>query len=137
MGRSVFDDDQSIHALLLNFDPLLAEADLRPLIRCRVEILGRATVAIHGPQICVAGIGGRTAESQQLAQQLEHQFLSRRFHFQAKMRRLKICASDLEFLDFESALVFDHGIENTLHDVRVDQVSLGLDNFLHGVPGGF
>ena len=54
------------------------------------------------------------------------------FHAQAQMRRLAVGAADAELLHFETAVVFDHRVEDLLHDVRVDQVAFGLDHFLEG-----
>ena len=39
------------------------------------------------------------------------------------------CAS-LELFDLESAVAFDHGVENLFHHVGIDQVAGGLDDFL-------
>jgi hypothetical protein len=40
--------------------------------------------------------------------------------------------------DFKFAVVFDHRIEDLLHQVRIDQVAFGLDDFLlHGVLSGY
>ena len=39
-------------------------------------------------------------------------------------------------LDFELAVKFDNGVEDPLHDVRVDQVTLSLDDFGYAVLVG-
>ena len=52
------------------------------------------------------------------------------FHFQAQVGRLAVGAADAELLHFEAAVEFDHGVEDLLHDVRVDQVALGLHALL-------
>ena len=38
----------------------------------------------------------------------------------------------MEALDLEPALVLDDRIEDALHDVRVDQMAFGLDDFAQG-----
>ena len=56
-----------------------------------------------------------------------------RFHLQAQIGRLGVGAPDAKLLHFKTAVVFDHGVEDLLHHVRIDQVALGLDDFLlHG-----
>ena len=45
-------------------------------------------------------------------------------------RRIAVGASDTELLNFKTAARFDHLVEDLLHDVRIDQVAFGLDDFL-------
>ena len=38
-----------------------------------------------------------------------------------------------KLLHFKAAVVFDHRVEDPLHEVRIDQVAFGLNDFLlHG-----
>ncbi len=37
--------------------------------------------------------------------------------------------TDIELLHFEAALVLDHLVEDGIENLRVDQVSLGTDDF--------
>ena len=52
---------------------------------------------------------------------------------QAQVGGLAVGAADAELLHFEAALVLDDRVEDLLHDVRVDQVAFGLDDFAQGV----
>ncbi len=73
---------------------------------------------------------GEQPESQQLAEQLLHLRRIRGLQLQAQIRRVRVGAPDPELLHFKAAVVFDHGVENLLHHVRIDQVAGGLDDFL-------
>src|SRR5260370_32955973 len=95
-----------------------------------VKILRSAAVAFHGAQLRVAWIERRATEAEQLLQQVVHGFLRGSFDLQAKVGRVAIGAPDAELLDFEAAVIFDNFVEDFLHDMRVDQVALGLDYFL-------
>jgi len=59
-----------------------------------------------------------------------HHILAGGFQLQPEIGRLAVGAANAELLDFEAAVVFDDLVEDLLHDVRVDQVALGLDYFL-------
>ena len=48
------------------------------------------------------------------------------------MRGIAVGAADFEALDFELAVELHDGVEDSLHDMGVDQVPLGLDNFSNG-----
>ena len=107
-------------------------ADQGAVIGGGVEILGRAAIALHGLQLGVAGIDRRAAEAEQLAKaSAPCRASSRGFDFQAQIGRLAVGAADAELLHFEAAVVFDHRVEDVLHDVGIDQVALGLDDFLY------
>ena len=62
-------DDRRVHALALDLDPLAAETDRGLVVGRRVEILGRAAVAIGGDDVRVLGARDAAAERDQL---LEH-----------------------------------------------------------------
>ena len=84
-------------------------------------------------ELGVAGIDRGAAEPEQLAEHLLHIGLFRRFHAQAQIGLLGVGAADAEFFHFKFAVVFDHRVEDLLHQVRIDQVAFGLDDFLlHG-----
>jgi hypothetical protein len=50
---------------------------------------------------------------------------------------LGVGAADAELFDLETPVAFDHGVEDALHQMGVNEVALGFDNFLmHGYfPG--
>ena len=92
-----------------------------------------AAIALDGNQFGRARIGGRAAEIQELAQELLHVGAALGFNLQAQVRVLGVGAADLELLDFKAAVVFDYGVEDSLHQVRIDQMAFGLNDFLlHG-----
>ena len=95
-----------------------------------VKIFRRAAVPLDRAQLRVAAIHRRASEAQQLLQQPLHRGLLGRLDLQPQIRRFAIGAPDAKLLDFEPAAELDHLIEDLLHDVGIDQVALGLDNFL-------
>ena len=127
--RRVLDDDHGVHALVLHFHPFAGDAHEGVVIAGGVEIFRRAAVALHQAQRRVAALGGRTADGQQLRQHVLHLLAGGRFHAQPQIRRIAVGAADAELLDFETAVRFDHLVEDLLHDVGIDQVAFGLDNF--------
>ncbi len=78
----------------------------------------------------------RASERQQLLQQVLHRGLVRRFDLQTQVRRIAIRAPDLKLFHLKAALIFDHFVEDFLHQMRVDKVAFRLDDFvvLHQTP---
>src|SRR5580658_6259154 len=58
-----------------------------------------------------------------------HLLAGGRFDTQPQVRGIAVGAADTELLHFEAAARFDHFVEDLLHDVRIDQVAFGLDDF--------
>jgi hypothetical protein len=56
------------------------------------------------------------------------------FHFQAEIGRVAVGPADAELFYFEPAVEFDDRVEDLLHDVRVNQVTLCFHDLLwkHG-----
>ncbi len=65
-AASVRHHDQRVHALVLDFDPLLLVPHERAVIGRRIKILRRAAIALHRPQRGIARIHRRAAELQQV-----------------------------------------------------------------------
>ena len=98
-----------------------------------VEIFRRATIALHHHEHGVARIDRRAAQAEELAEELLHVGGALGFNLQAQVRVVGVGAADLELLHFKAAVVFDHRVEDPLHQVRIDQVAFGLNDFLlHG-----
>jgi hypothetical protein len=129
-GFGSTNDDHRVHALVLHFDEVAVDTHCGVVVAGGVEILRRAAVALDEPQHGVPGLGGRTTDRQQLRQHVIHLPACGRFHTQSEKRRLAVGAADTELLHFETAVGFDHLVEDLLHDVRIDQVAFGLDDFL-------
>src|SRR6185437_13427597 len=70
----------------------------------------------------------RAAQYEQLRQQMLHIFAIRRFDPQPQIGSVAVGTADAKLLDFEPAVRFNDLIEDLLHYVRVDQVTLRLDN---------
>ena len=49
---------------------------------------------------------------------------------QPQIRRFAIGAPDAKLLDLEPPPELDHLIKDLLHDMRINEMALGLDNFL-------
>ena len=101
------------------------------MIRRRVKILGGAAVALDLTERRIAGLDRRATQLQQRHEQPVERRPIRRFHFQAKVGRLAVGPPDTELIHLEAAVELDDLIEDALHQVRIDQVAFGLDNFLH------
>jgi hypothetical protein len=58
-----------------------------------------------------------------------HLLAGGRFNTEPQVRRVTVRAADAELLHFETAARFDYLVEDLLHDVGIDQVAFGLDDF--------
>ena len=85
-----------------------------------IEILRRTAVLLNDPGFNVSRIHRRAAEAHQRLQNLQERFPGGSFNFQAEVRRIAVRASDFEAFDFELALEFNDGVEDSLHQVRID-----------------
>ena len=94
-----------------------------------IEILGRAAVALDRAQSASPLSTGEQPEPEQLRQQLLHRARARALPPSGAGTTVAVGAADAKLLDFEAAAEFDHRVEDLLHDVRVDQMALGFDNF--------
>jgi hypothetical protein len=125
-------DNHAVHSLIMNFQPLAFVAHEGALVSGRVEVFGCAAVAFGCLQFCVSAINRSTAETEQLGEHLLHLLVIWCFEPQAEERGVAVGAPDRKVLDFEAAAKFDNGVEDALHDVRVDEMTLGLDDFRDG-----
>ena len=123
------DDDHRVHALVLHFDPFAVDPHERVVIAGGVEIFGRAAVALDEPECGVARLDRRAADGEQLREHVVHLLAGRRFDAQPQIGRIAVGAADAELFHFETAVRFDHLVEDLLHDVGIDQVAFGLDDF--------
>ena len=128
--RALLPHDQRVHPLAAHQVPRAVATHQGAVVGGRVEILRRAAVALYAPQLRVRAVGGRATEFQQPRQQPLHLLGRRRFHPQPQPRRLGVGPADEEVLHVEVAVKLDHRVEDLLHDVRVDQVTFGFDDFL-------
>ena len=129
-GAAVAHHDHGVHPLILDFGPLLADADVGAVIGGRVEIFRRAAVAFDRAEDGVAGVDRGAAELQQAVEEPPERFVVRRLYLEAEIGRVAIRASDAELLHFEAAVILHDLVEDVLHNVRVDQVAFGFDHFL-------
>ncbi len=105
-------------------------ADFGALVGGGVEVFRGAAVAVDEAGFGVAGIDRGAAEAEELAEHLVHELAGGRFDAKPEMGRFAVGAPDLKDFDFKAALILDHGIEDALHDVTVDQVALRFDGFV-------
>ena len=82
----------------------------------------------------VAGFDCSAAQREKLRHQLVHLLLRRHFDAQAQLGGIAIGAAYRELLDFEPASGFDNRIEDLLHDVGINEMALGFDDFGNGRP---
>ncbi len=71
-GLVAIDYDHGVHALVLNFHPLVVAADIGSIIGSGVKIFGSAAVAFDLAELGVAGVDHRAAEAEQLREHLLH-----------------------------------------------------------------
>ena len=124
------DDDHGVHALILNFEPGAVVVDQSTVIGGRIKIFRSAAVLFDGGEVGVAGVDGGAAEPEQLGEQLLHVGGFRRFHLHPQIRGFGVRSPNAELFDLKTAVEFDHRIKDLLHQVRIDEVALGFDDFL-------
>ncbi len=127
---AIGDHDHGVHALILGFDPFAVVADQGAMVGGGIKIVGGAAGPVYCFEDRIAGIEGRAAQAEQLRQELLHIGSFGGFDLEAQVGRLGVGAADGKPLDFKTAVEFDHGIEDLLHQVRIDQVAFGFDDFL-------
>ena len=132
---AVFDDDDRIHALTLDLDPLPADAAQRAMVRRRVEVVRHAAVAVGRPEQRVVLIGQPAAERDQFLEHLPEHLLGRRRNAHRDERGLVVAAADVELQDVERRVALHDRVEDDVQDLRVDQVAFGLDHFAVGGVG--
>ncbi len=127
------DHDDRIHALARDGQPAAIDAHVGPHVRRRVEIVRHRAIAIRDPQQRVPFLDGMAAERNQLLEQTAQAGVGRRRHLQLQLREVVVGAADLEMQDLELTAALDHGIEDGVQELRVDEVALSLDD--DGVRG--
>ena len=111
------DDDGCVHALAFDGEPLAVAPDERPMIRRRVEILGRARVAIGGDETRVLGPRQAAAERDELLEHLLQRRLGLRRNPHRDERRLFVRSSDPELQHLERRVVADDGVEHQVEEL--------------------
>lgn len=129
-GGAFVDDDAGVHALFAGGDPGAVVTDFGALVGGRIEIERGAAVAFDDADFGIARIDRGAAETDQLAEHLLHMLGRGGLDAEAEVGRFAVGATDLEDFYFEATLILDDGIEDALHDVTVDQVTLSFDRFL-------
>ena len=95
-----------------------------------IKIFRRAAILQHGEQLGVAGIDHRTAQAEQLREDLLHGFGIVGIDLQPQVGHIAVGAANAKLLHLEPAAELDHRVEDLLHDVRIDQVALGFHALL-------
>jgi hypothetical protein len=131
-GSSVFDDDHGIHALIVHIQPYSLVPHLCALVRGGVEIFRSTFVAFSRAHFRVSGLDGCATQTEQLRHQLFHLLPGRYFDTKPQFRRIAVRAADTELLYLEAAACLHHRIEDLLHDVGVNEVTLRFYNFGNG-----
>ncbi len=119
--------DDRVHALLVDLDPLAADADMGPVIGRGVEVVGNAAVLLRRLHERVTLADGMTAEAGQLLEQVIERggIRDRDAHLDA--RRIVVGPTDVEMQDFVRSPEFDDLVEDRGEQARVDQVPFGRD----------
>ena len=130
LGHAVVHGDDRVHALFLHLDPAALEAHLGAVVGGRVEIVGRAALALDSAQHGVALLGGGAAQADEVLEQAVHGLFAGGLDPHAHVGLLFVGAPDAEFLDLKRTIVGHDGVEHDFQAVRVDQVPSGLDYFV-------
>jgi hypothetical protein len=128
LGGAVGDDDHGVHALPRHVDPASIDPHLGSLVGRRIEVVRHRAVAIRRADERVAFLGDVTAERDQRLEQGRERGTGRRRHLEAQPREVLVGAANLEVQHLEGAAAFDHGIEDRIEELRIDQVPFGLDD---------
>ena len=111
-GLAARGDDDRIHPLLLDFDPLALEANVRAVVGRRIEVVGHAAVLFRRFHEHVAFAFRVAAERGQLLQQvIEHRLLGGR-DAHLELRDVVIGPADIELEDLVGGLVLDDLVED-------------------------
>ena len=128
--RALAHHDHGVHALILDLDPLLADAHKSAVVGGGIEIFGGAAVALHLAQHGIAGFRGRAPQLQEVVEEpLQGAFVGR-LHLKPEIGGVAVGSPDAELLHFEPAVMLHDLVEDVLHDVGIDQVAFGFDHFL-------
>ena len=128
LGAFRVDDDGGVHSLASHGDPLPANAHLGPLIGRRVEILGRAAVAIGiADERIVLGRGMAPKWYQRFEQRGERWCVGRG-DLERQPGEFIVRAPDIEGEHFEGSASLDDHVENACQQLRVDEMPFGTDN---------
>ena len=130
------DHDRRVHALAIDRHPPAGDAHGCPMIGCRVEVLRRAAGAVGPHDVSVLGVGDAAPERHQLLEDAGQRCGRFRCDAHRHERRLVVGAADPELEDVERRVVAHNGVEHRVHELRVDQVTLGLDDFCDGEWNG-
>ncbi len=126
--------DDRVHALPGHGNPAALDAYVGPHVGRRIEIVRNRAVAIGHQQQRVPLLDGMAAERNQLLEQAPQVGIGRRRDLQFQLREVFVGAADLEMQDVELSAASDHGVEDRVQELRVDEVALGLDD--DGVESG-
>ena len=81
-------------------------------------------------ELGVSRLHHRATESEQLREDLLHRVRVIGVDLQPQIGSVAIGAANTELLNLEAAPELDHGVEDLLHDVGVDEMSLGFHALL-------
>ena len=128
-GAAAVDDDDGVHALIGDQRPLAAFADMRLVVRRRIEIFRRAAVQIRDPRRRVLPAGDKTPERHEVFDDGANRVFRVGGDAHPQHRRLVVALADREADHFERGVVPDDGVEDAVQNAGVDQVSRRFDNF--------
>ena len=133
-GRAVgVHHDDGVHPLARDDDPAAIDAHVGSHVRRRIEIVWHGAIAVRDAQQRVPLLDRMTAERNQLLDAAGAARLGRRRHLELQLREVVVGAANLEVQDLELTAALDHGIEDGVQELRVDQVALRPDD--DGVRG--
>jgi hypothetical protein len=124
-GAVVRHHDDRVHSLLVNLDPLAADADVGAVIGGRVEVVGDAPILLRRFDEGIPVADGMAAEAGQLLQQVIEGTSLWHGDPHLDARRIVVGPPDVEMQDFVGAPEFDDLVEDRGEQARVDQMPLG------------
>jgi hypothetical protein len=132
-GTAVFDHDDRIHPLALDFQPAAAVPHERLEVRRGVEIIRHAAVPIGGAEQRIGRPRDLASERDELFEDPFQAFFGRRGDPHRNRRRLVVGPADRELQHLERRVPFDDSVEDHVQQLRVDQMAFGFDHLaVHG-----
>ena len=125
----ILDDDDRIHSLLLDLEPVAAMADQRLQIRRRIEVVSDAAIPLGTSHERVGLARDLAAQRHELLEHAPQSLFRRRGDPHRNRRRLVIRPADREMQYLERGIPLDDGVEDDVQELRVDQMAFGLDDF--------
>jgi hypothetical protein len=128
-GTSGIDEDSAVHFLILDIDPIAADADLRAKIGAAIEAIRERAVDIGDRRDTIADMSGHGPVRVNLGQDAVQLCGRLGGNLNAGMTGVVLLFAKLKMLDMVSAAAAENGIEHLGQQQTVDNVPGHFDMF--------